>query len=188
MKRISFWVVLSVFTLLPMMTQADIIIDPTTGGSNTQTIFFGNKIGQSFTADATSYSNMGLWVGDVNSSVNDFTITYELRTGSVNGTLLDSRVVNPTAGMDGFLTSDYSSVGLTIGNVYALVAFQDTGRWALRRSNSDIYAGGTAIYASAPQPTIDTGFIATSGVPEPSGMLLLGGTLLGGVLIRRRRR
>lgn len=149
---------------------ADILLPPR-GGNNT--IVFAQPIGQSFTADATSYLHLGLWIDDVNDHIApaDFTIDYQLYAGGgTSGMLLDSDTVTiPSAGFSGWVDGDFSDIVFTVGNVYSLVATQDTARWAVA-STMTPYAGGSNIFAGSEFGGGSRAFHAT---PEPATTLLL---------------
>jgi hypothetical protein len=135
---------------------ADDILQSQIGGALNLTGFA--PIGQTFTATATKISVIGFNVLPANTIYPTTTFTYELREGAgTSGTVIATRSFNLPAGYTGYADADFSSVTLTVGQVYTgiiIVTNYDFAvywnQWATEPAGVPIagkvdYVGGQAI-------------------------------------------
>jgi hypothetical protein len=172
--------------LTPMLSSAATITNG--ANANTYQVQSNEAIGQSFTAiDANVEA--GLYFTGVNTFLpNSDAIRYSLYDGQGSaGSLLSQATFNLADGFEGFKMIDFTSVTLTIGNIYTLLAdvVGSSAYWGMRDGSS--YDGGTA-YRSGIAASGDMRFNVT-GVPEvpvPAALFLFAPALLGFMGLRRR--
>jgi hypothetical protein len=157
-----------------------------------------SSIGQSFTAEDNFIKSVGFYIRDVDPAAapNDFSITINLYFGTV-GTLLGTGVVdNLVDGFEGYVDVDFSSVPLTVGEIYSAGIEDDTQRWGVDAAIDlgDPYPGGIAFVSDGLRDNIDLRFRVlvddTKTVPEPTSVfgLLAFGTLGAGSFLKRRQK
>ena len=143
------------------------IIQPQANGS--LNIFDLNPLGQTFTAEDSRISSIGfeVWATTQYSSAQ---LTYELREGAVpySGLLLASASFTLPTTFRGYADADFSSVTLTVGQVYTVLLFAsnpsflvDWNQWA--DDNGPIpgridYTGGEAMVRGLLTPRNDLTF------------------------------
>jgi PEP-CTERM motif len=163
---------------VPGKVEAGLIIVPGPFDLSLQIQSF-SPIGQTFTAEDSSIQSIGFSVEDGNPSLGptDFALTVSLYQGiGTGGSLLAARTFSGlTPGFSGFFAADFSSVGLTVGDVYTLILSDTTPRWFVDLRLDNPYAGGEAIILGALIPSDDLGFeVVPATVPEPGTLLLAG--------------
>ena len=136
--------------------------DNATGWTVTQQIQAGEPIGQTFKAIAgTRLDTISAYVADMNAETapGDHAVTLSLYEGfGASGQRLGSReCTNLVDGFTGWVAADFSAVTLQAGATYTIALENDTARWG-RVAGGNQYAGGTAIYAGAASPTVDSLF------------------------------
>jgi hypothetical protein len=148
---------------------------------------FYEPIGQSFTAE-DAFVHAALSFEVINSGfANDDEVEYSLYEGEgVGGALVASSSFNLADGFSGFHLVDFSSVVLTVGNQYTLVAsiLGDSPYWAIN-TTSDAYVGGNGVLSGALTGETFALNVVPVAVPEPISLVLIG---LGGVSVLARRR
>jgi hypothetical protein len=135
---------------------ADDILQSQIGGALNLTGYA--PIGQTFTATAAKISVIGFNVLPANTIYPTTPFTYELREGAgTSGTVIATRSFNLPAGYTGYADADFSSVTLTVGQVYTgliIVTNYDFAvywnQWATEPAGVPIagkvdYVGGQAI-------------------------------------------
>jgi hypothetical protein len=190
MKNVIIALIL-VFSLLPAnRARSREILQPQSSG--TMSIFGNSPVGQTFTAQDPLISSIGLSLHGMDDRYPTNQLTYELRQGAgTSGSLLASRSFTLPTSFDGFADADFSSVTLSVGEVYTvLVSASDYG-FGVRylgpvpRPGMIGYTGGEAILWGQLRPDQDLSF-RVEPIPEPSsaGVLLAGSAL---VLVWRKR-
>jgi hypothetical protein len=158
----------------------------TSDGGAYQVLFY-EPIGQVFTAE-DPFVEAGLSFQVMNPlNANSDAIEYSLYDGSgVGGALLASTSFNLVNGFSGFHLEDFSSVALTVGSQYTLVAsiLGTSPYWGVNSSNT-AYAGGNGILQGLGTGQKFALSVVPVAVPEPMSTLLFG---LGGVAVIARRR
>ena len=168
---------------------AGVILQDTFTG--TYQVEFYDPAGQSFTAEDPSV-RVGIYVVPMNAFLTISSLTLSLRDGpGTGGTLLASTTLSPAADFEGYLTADFGSVPLVIGNIYTAQISATNAYWGIEGNVSDVYSGGTAFLQGIPggccgTPAGDLRFLVEP-VPEPAsvGLAALGLAALG--LWRARR-
>ncbi len=148
---------------------------------------FSEPIGQSFTAEDPSVQ-AGLSFAVINpGDTNDDAVEYSLFEGNgVGGAMIASTSFNLVDGFAGFHLADFSSVALTVGNQYTLVAsiLGDSRYWAVNTS-ATLYAGGNGIIGGLATGQLFALNVVPVAVPEPLSLALL---CVGGVAVVASRR
>lgn len=153
-------------------------------------------IGQSFTAEDSSVA-IGFEFVAMNPSFGNDPLTMRLLSGDgTGGSLLASQTFTLSA--NGFFDVDFSSVALSVGQVYTAVLEALNPRWGVYvQHREDVYAGGRAYFADI------NGFFGTGAdsdltfrvtptdsggtVPEPTSLAIVAAAL-GALATTRRRR
>jgi len=181
----------ALFVVPEVATAGPIILNPGFGEAQVQ---FHEPIGQSFTAEDPSVT-AALYFDVINPSFPPGDpIRYDLFEGfGTSGALLASRVFVLAPGFSGFYDVDFSSVMLSVGIEYSLVAsvVGDSPYWAVAGS-PDSYAGGSPYYGfdsgwGAPEIALRV-LPTTASVPDPGSTLLLLGVGVVGLAAWRKRR
>lgn len=176
-----------------------ILQDLSSGGSQ---ILAASPIGQTFTAEDANIESIGVWISDANASfgANDYDLDMTLRVGGGAGTgttLLTATNNTLSDGFSGWLDFDFSSVLLTVGDLYNFQVSNDNERWFVSTHQHSFpngtsfapdYAGGDMFLAGTIRTIQDLRFRVTVGqsVPAPAGVILFGLGLLA--LGARRKR
>jgi len=201
MKNLSVATAGAAFIALGMLGEmqqasaASIIQDRTNGAYQ---ILAFSPIGQTFTAENTFIKSIGFYIDDFNPRLepNDFSVTVKLIRGT-SGAVLGSGVVdNLFDGFQGYVDVDFSSIPLTVGEIYLASIEDDTQRWGVQAAEGlgDPYPGGFAIINGSRQDDVDLRFRVlvddTKPVPEPASALglLAFGTLGAGSFLKRRQK
>ena len=158
------------------------------------TVGFFEPVGQSFTT-LDAKIEAGLDFAVVNEFVgNDDSLIYSLYQGAdSSGLLLTEVIFSLPDDHDGLYIADFSSVDLTIGQVYSLAVsvVGDSFYWAVHGGTS--YASGS-LFSSVPPPGSnfldDLHFYVNgvSPVPAPAAIWLFGTALIGLVGFSKRRK
>lgn len=118
-----------------------------------------SPIGQSFTAE-DPWVIIGLYIRE-STVYKDPDLALEVRLyegEGVAGSILDSRVITPPAGFDGYLDVDYTHIKLDIGTIYSVTVSAQNPRWVSISSWSG-YGGGAPIVTGVVHPEYhDKGF------------------------------
>ena len=181
----------ALFALPEVATAGPIVLNP---GWGLAQVRFHEPIGQSFTAEDPSVT-AALYFDVINPNFSpDDPIRYDLYEGfGTGGALIASRVFVLAPGFLGFYDVDFSSVMLSVGIEYSLVAsvVGDSPYWAVWGS-VDSYAGGSPYYGfnsgwGAPEIALRV-LPTTASVPDPGSTLLpLGMGVMGLAAWRKRR-
>ena len=148
-------------------------------------------MGQTFTAEDPLVA-IAFWVkeqpplyGPVPELAN---LTIELFEGVGTGgiSLGTAPVEGLSSEFKGFYDADFSSVTLTVGQVYTAIISSDNVYAAVYNKNADLYPGGVMIETGILKPEYDMAFRITP-IPAP-GAILLGGIGVGLVGWLRRQR
>lgn len=191
--RLAFTGLVAMALAIPIAASAAPVIDQSqwVGG------FVGSNdaaqhIGQSFTPTFTGLNFIEFSLGS--SSGGPLTAFVNLRDSS-NGNNFSGNILgtSQTVAFSGTALQDLefnfaSIINLTPGALYvAEIVF--SGRWLADATNSNPYAGGTAIDGLSPGPlaSIDLVFREGLNVPEPTSLALVCMAALGLAAARRRR-
>ena len=157
-----------------------------------------SPIGQTFTAEDAQIISIGFWVKDWNPSFGPIDLTVQLFQGVGTGgpSLGSAPIEGLSPGFDGFYDADFTSVSLTVGQVYTAIVSSSSIRegvlcfqWAWPDGTPfapDPYTGGAMIFQGSVKPYADAAFRVVP-IPAP-GALMLGGIGLGFIGWLRRRR
>jgi len=181
----------ALFAVPEAATAGPIVLNP---GWGTGQVQFFEPIGQSFTAEDPSVT-AALYFDVINpTSPPSDPIRYDLFEGfGTGGALIASWEFMLAPGFSGFYDVDFSSVVLSVGSEYSLVAsvVGDSPYWGVVAS-ADSYAGGSPIYGqdigwNPPEIALRV-LPTTASVPDPGSTLLLLGIGLVGLRMYRDRR
>jgi hypothetical protein len=134
-----------------------------------------HPIGQSFTPALSSVGFISLYLYDAGIGALGATVSVNLRSSSLDGTILGSTepvsMQNAFAGFTNFIFS--TPVQVTPGAVYFIQPVVQSGdAWGINKAQYN-YAGGTAFYQGAPDASSDLWFGEGIIIPEPSPWVLL---------------
>jgi hypothetical protein len=156
-------------------------------------------LGQSFTAEDSRVTIGVSLVGWDSRATGPTVFTYSLfqGVGTAGPMLLQQNLtLQADVGFNGFVDADFSSVLLSVGQVYSIVLSASTddyginyNQWAYDPSGIPIpgrvdYPGGEMLSSGVPDPYEDLTFRVTP-IPEPAALGLLG---LGGAWLMFRKR
>jgi hypothetical protein len=147
-----------------------------------------SPIGQTFTAEDAQIISIGFWVEDWNPWAGPIDLTVQLFQGVGTGgpSLGSAPIEGLSPGFDGFYDADFTSVSLTVGQVYTAIVSSSSIRGGVWGFQSDVYPGGAMIFQGSVKPYADAAFRVVP-IPAPSA-LMLGGIGLGFIGRLRRRR
>lgn len=160
----------------------------------TYQILLYSPIGQTFTAEDAHISSIGFKVKDFNPEAGPIALTVELFEGVGTGglSLGSAPITGLNPGFNGFFDADFSSVTLTVGQVYTAIVSSKSARegvgryqWAYTDGTPfrpDPYTGGDLIFQGNVHNYCDSTFRV---IPEPATISLLA---LGGLALIRKRR
>ena len=154
------------------------------------TINYHMPVGQTFTAEDAQIVSIGFAVGEANPHTPFAPIWVNLFQGEgTSGTLLgQAQLDGLEPGYNGFYDADFTSVTLTVGQVYTATLSSTSSRAEIRGTFNEPppgpYAGGRAIFNGVLYPNRDLAF-RVQPIPEPCTLSLLA---LGGVALLRKRR
>lgn len=104
-------------------------------------INYHSPIGQSFTAEDSKISSIGIGLEDMNPSINSFSLTMELFRGEgFDGPSLGSVDFTVGEGFSGIFDVDFSFVSLVVGETYTFQLIDPSIRWGVR-INYHTYGG-----------------------------------------------
>ncbi|MCP4261258.1 MAG: hypothetical protein GY774_27685 [Planctomycetes bacterium] len=159
-----------------VVTQAGIILqDQENAGKQIQWFY---PMGQTFTAEDPLVA-IAFWVEEWPPS-NDPTLpnlTIELYQGAgIGGSLLGTAPVQGlSSGFDGFYDAYFSSVNLTVGQVYTAIVSSDNPYAGMMLITADLYPGGAMVQNGTIYSDHDAAFRVrpiSNPIPTPSAILL----------------
>lgn len=146
-------------------------------------------VGQTFTAEDALIMSIGFNVSEANPHMPFAPIWVDLYAiVGMGGTFLGrAQLDGIEPGYSGFYDADFTSITLTVGQVYSAMLSSSSERAQVRGTYSDPppgpYAGGEAFFNGVLYPNRDLAF-QVQPIPEPSTLFLLG---LGAVMLRKKR-
>lgn len=163
--------------------------------TGTAQILLVSPVGQTFTAEEAQIQSFAFFLSDSNSTLPNGITTVKLYEGiGTAGSLLDSANLVIAPGTQGFVDFDFSSVILTVGNVYTSIIERPNARWGIERNQHTYptgtpisgrvdYPGGDYIVQGSVQAILDARFRVIP-IPEPTTGILF--TVCGLTLARCR--
>jgi hypothetical protein len=161
MRKQSILVVILIMTLTAN-AKAGVIIQPQSNWG--YQIKHYMWVGQTFTAEDALIKSIGFYVNEMNPHMPFAPIWVDLFAGvGTSGTFLGrAQLEGIEPGYSGFYDADFTSVTLTVGQVYTATLLSSTDRAAVRGTYFEPppgpYAGGEAIFHGAPDPSRDLAF------------------------------
>ena len=140
------------------VARADILIDPIYNNLGGQNMAFFAPNGQSFTADASDITWIGMFIGTCNYGGMGYTpMGFELDVfngAGTDGTLVSSATTLAPWGLLDFLYFDFTGTDLVVGNTYTAVISQIIPMpyypygTPLYLEQDDVYSGGMAFWGN----------------------------------------
>jgi hypothetical protein len=117
----------------------------------------------------------------------DLTIELFGGVGTGGPSLGSAPVEGLSSGFNGFYDADFSSVTLTVGQVYTAIISSDNPYASVSYTHADLYPGGVMIDEGLLKPDYEMAFRITP-IPAPGAILLgsIGVGLVGWLRMRRR--
>jgi hypothetical protein len=171
-KSVTIWVI-AIAAMLVLLSwaqdgQAGAIIQDKAQWSGQ--ILYHSPIGQTFTAEDSHILFIGFYVFDANPTSGPIALTVELfeGVGTAGLSLGSAPITGLTPGFGGFYDADFSSVTLTVGQVYTAIVSSTSARggvesfqWAYVGGTPfapDPYTGGDEIFLGNVEPYADLMF------------------------------
>ncbi len=168
-RLIVSWLTFGLFTLTPGPADADIFIDPNGSGGFSVSLGFFQPIGQTFVADVSAISWIGMFLTAGLQRPDDppaYTLSLFKGEGFA-GELVASRTTTADPLIFGYLYFDFLGTALTVGDRYtASIAPVDMSLDTGISGMDDSYAGGSAIIRGELNPGFDL-FLRVLSTSEP---------------------